>query len=544
MQNAGCAAARPRRGVVLLAVLVVIVLLSLAVYHYNDLTMAEYKASDLAHRQAQALALADSGVHYAAALLSSSDGGVSQLGGNPYNNSSTFANVRVQTDDGSGYAGTFTLIAPPDPQSGDTSVRYGVIDESGKINLNSMMVIDPSGNALLNMLQQLPNMTSEAAGSIVDWIDADSNSQPGGAESDYYQGMNPPYAAKNGPLDSLEELLLVKGITPELLFGQDRNPFGVPRSNATAPQDQGLSRFLTVYSREMNVDLSGNALINLNTKDMSSLSQNLTPVLGNPLTNFVILARQYGTTSTKSSPSSGNSSSGSSSSGSSPSGGSAPSGGGGGGGGGGGRGGRTITGDPGSAKVDLTKAAKQNIKSLFSLVNAQVTVPGMGGAPSVVYPSPLNDPGQQQQYLPLLFTKTTISQGNDTPARINVNTAPQEVLQALTSIQSLGLTDSDVQSILSNRPSLTSDQPVADDFATPAWLMTKANLDPAKLSKLEKYITTGSQVFRVHVQGTLEVQGISARVEAVIDTNGGQPRILSRRVLTELGKALDTSAKK
>jgi type II secretory pathway component PulK len=530
---------RPRKGVVLLAVLIVIVLLSLAVYHYSDLTLAEYKSSHLAQRRAQALALADSGVHYAAAILSSSDGGASKLNGNPYNNSSVFKDVHVQTDQGSGVAGTFTLLAPPDPQAGDGNVRYGVIDESGKINLNAMMLIDPSGQTLLNILEQLPNMTPAAAASIVDWMDPDDNTLPGGAESDYYQGQNPSYSAKNGPLDSLEEILLVQGVTPELLFGQDRNPYGLPRSGATAPQDQGWSRFLTIYSREMNVDLSGNALINLNSKDMSSLSQNLTPVLGNALTNFIILARQYGTSATKSSPASGGSSSGNSSSG-----GSAPSGGGGGADRGGGRGARSVPGDPASAQIDLTKAAKQNIRSLFGLVNAQVTVPGGGGNPSVVYPSPLNDPGVQQQYLPALFNQCTISQGNDTPARININTAPQEVLQALETLTSVGLTDSDVQSIVSNRPSLSSDQPVADDFASPAWLITKANLDPAKLAKLEKYITTKSQVYRVHVQGTLDVQGITARVEAIIDTNGGQPRILSRRNLTELGKALDTSATK
>ena len=45
----------------------------------------------------------------------------------------------------------------------------------------------------------------------------------GGAESDYYQSLDPPYYAKNGPIDELSELLLIKGIrdAPELYWGSD-----------------------------------------------------------------------------------------------------------------------------------------------------------------------------------------------------------------------------------------------------------------------------------------------------------------------------------
>jgi len=48
--------------------------------------------------------------------------------------------------------------------------------------------------------------------SIQDWIDRDDMPRPNGAESDYYQGLTPQYMAKNGPLDDLSELLLIKGV--------------------------------------------------------------------------------------------------------------------------------------------------------------------------------------------------------------------------------------------------------------------------------------------------------------------------------------------
>ena len=50
-----------------------------------------------------------------------------------------------------------------------------------------------------------------------------------GAKESYYSGLTPPYHCKNGPLDSLEEMLLIKGVTPQLLFGNDKNRNGVAR---------------------------------------------------------------------------------------------------------------------------------------------------------------------------------------------------------------------------------------------------------------------------------------------------------------------------
>src|SRR5882672_2446286 len=57
--------------------------------------------------------------------------------------------------------------------------------------------------------------------SILDWIDPDNATRLDGAESDYYQTYDPPFEAKNGPIDDMSELLLVKGINenPELYWG-------------------------------------------------------------------------------------------------------------------------------------------------------------------------------------------------------------------------------------------------------------------------------------------------------------------------------------
>ena len=60
----------------------------------------------------------------------------------------------------------------------------------------------------------------QIVGAILDWIDPDDHEHVGGgAESDYYHGLQPPYEAKNGPIDDISELLLIRGITPEMYWG-------------------------------------------------------------------------------------------------------------------------------------------------------------------------------------------------------------------------------------------------------------------------------------------------------------------------------------
>jgi type II secretory pathway component PulK len=135
-----------------------------------------------------------------------------------------------------------------------------------------------------------------------------------------------------------------------------------------------------------------------------------------------------------------------------------------------------------------------------------------------------------------LLDETTTTQAKELPARINVNTASQPVLAALP-----GLTDADVQAVIQHQPGLSGGDPSDPSFQTPAWLITQANLPAKKLQTLDRYITARTQVYRVQSLGTFDNGGPSARVEAVIDTNGGRPRILYYRELTELGKGFNVS---
>src|SRR5690242_14267992 len=102
----------PRRGVALIAVLVVVAVLGLAAYRFSDLMQGEQQAAESYRRSVQARTLADSGINYiAAALASDANGQTSILGGNPYNNTALQAFL-VHDDDNPRLRGRFSLVSP------------------------------------------------------------------------------------------------------------------------------------------------------------------------------------------------------------------------------------------------------------------------------------------------------------------------------------------------------------------------------------------------------------------------------------------------
>jgi len=139
------------------------------------------------------------------------------------------------------------LEAPEPPQRtelplGNGFIHYSIRDENGKININTA-----SRDVLVKALTAngipLGSDRDTIVDSILDWIDQDDRHRLNGAESDYYQGLSPAYSAKNGPLDSMEELLMVRGVTPELFKGSEEYNSEEPSSAENAP---GLARIFTV----------------------------------------------------------------------------------------------------------------------------------------------------------------------------------------------------------------------------------------------------------------------------------------------------------
>jgi len=129
---------------------------------------------------------------------------------------------------------------PPIPFANGT-IEINIENESGKININT------AESGLLKMMLN-PFDLDEAekdiiVDSILDWRDKDDFHRLNGAESDYYQSLSSPYSAKNGDFDSIDELLLVKGVTSELFYGGLKEMVTIyPKTGQLEKQSLGSNR--------------------------------------------------------------------------------------------------------------------------------------------------------------------------------------------------------------------------------------------------------------------------------------------------------------
>ena len=133
-------------------------------------------------------------------------------------------------------------------QADDAVVSLRVEDELAKVSINSIVLpngeINPENYATFLRLLKGIGLEDELADALSDWIDINDEPRPMGGETyDYYKRLSQPYSAKGGALDTLEEVLLVKGYSPQIY--------------------KRLSPFITVYAEEPGV--MGIPKININT---------------------------------------------------------------------------------------------------------------------------------------------------------------------------------------------------------------------------------------------------------------------------------------
>jgi type II secretory pathway component PulK len=158
----------------------------------------------------------------------------------------------IQVGDG------YFWILHPNYDNPDDPV-FGLTDEDAKLNINT---------AAFDQLMALPGMTDDIAAAIVDWRDEDNTPSNGGAESDYYLSLPDPYYAKNDNFENVDELLMVRGMTRQYLYGDGTapplgTPFGsvVTNSMSTDPQlARGIFDLLTVYSRSPAAPQNGSQI--------------------------------------------------------------------------------------------------------------------------------------------------------------------------------------------------------------------------------------------------------------------------------------------
>ena len=303
-------------GSVLLLVLVVVAVMTLGTFTYSVLMQNEYRATHFTGSRLQAHEFAESGITYLRAVLALDDAQLEELGG-LIDNPALMKGMLVIDDTSSGHRGRFTVLAPMMNQGQWTGVKYGLENESAKLNLNALLQQETPSRAATQhtaqtadtpakRLMALPGMDESIAAAILDWIDEDNAPRENGAEEAYYQQLDAPYKPADGPLTHLDQLLAVRGVTPLLLYGLDTNrnyhvdsherslsPL-LDADNPGGTLDRGWASYLTVTSAERVVDPDGKPKININSDNLQQLKNQLTNVITNDQATYIIAYRQYG----------------------------------------------------------------------------------------------------------------------------------------------------------------------------------------------------------------------------------------------------------
>ena len=260
-----------RRASILVGLLWCLALLSLVVVSVLHTSRIDLMAGKNYGDRIQAHYLALAGIEKAKALLYQNARDRSRSG---KNHSGELYNAPDQFRDVSFGRGKFRVFRRGRQDQGG-GVIYGISDEESRLNVNY---------ASMEQLTNINRMTVDVAAAILDWRGDGSTVNAGGANADYYLSLQPPYQPRHGPVQTVRELLLVRCVTRDLLFGQDTRQNGLlpaggdnendslSGDNFSADADGGWAGVLTVSSTEKNVNASGQDRVNVQTADENALT--------------------------------------------------------------------------------------------------------------------------------------------------------------------------------------------------------------------------------------------------------------------------------
>lgn len=244
---------RDEQGMALLVTIMTVSLLVAVTIQYHKTTWQQFLVSNNYRVGNQLKVIADSGVNIALALLQS-DGeknqsdslldGWAALGQEKFEGSFSFGTLQLKVVDLSGRLQINSLVQKTgdNPDTGEESNTEGEVRQVFQ-------------NMLLSGVFAIEDETEarSIADALIDWIDEDDEESDLGAESSFYQSLDKPYSCRNGPVRYIEELLLIKGISPELLFGSG--------------EQKGLADYLTVYGDDSKVNISTAPLLVIQSFD-------------------------------------------------------------------------------------------------------------------------------------------------------------------------------------------------------------------------------------------------------------------------------------
>ena len=178
-----------------------------------------------------------------------------------------------------------------DNQLGHGKFSVKIVDADRKFNINLAVATPEIVNQGLILMGVDAADAPHVVNAIADWADRDHDPRVGSTdtESDYYLHLRPPYAAKDGPIDDLTELMMIKGITPNMFYGSGGGgaPSGLPVSNRFN-QRPGEEPVYPVGFQDLFTTISGR-FININTASANVLQ--LIPAVDGNLAQAIITTR-------------------------------------------------------------------------------------------------------------------------------------------------------------------------------------------------------------------------------------------------------------
>jgi len=567
---------RRRRAVILPVVLFVLVLLGLLVALFAFRVNADLAATQAVAYRLQARLAAEAGVDAVKLLLRLDRYDVNRWFNNPEElhriivwspeTDSTIWGTNDELGDGA-VAYRFSIVAD-DSTDDEKYIRFGITDASASVNLN-----EATEDQLLILMQEVAGGDEEIdphliVNAILDWRDQDAvpRGEAADAEGEYYRTLDQPYRIKNGPFDTVEELLLVKGVTARILFGEDIDRNGLlspneddgdetfPPDNSDGVLNRGLYPYLTVLSAEDDVSIDNRPRIYLFGEE-NVVREQLTKVFEDEpsLVDYIVeVTRAQGQQGS--------------------------------GGDGAGKGkaapqGQQPGGDGSADTEGAEKAAKDALRQQRRDGDSEEDeVPPEDAASADEPPddaeegevedeqeppededadpeedeesddaasgtAPIRSPASLliprsirgeiregplgPEHLAVLLDRTTTIPPDQSPTRglININTAPPLVLRCID-----GLTEEKIKAIVDLRGALDS-----QTKATPAWLVTEQVVDLETFDKIAPQITARGQQFTVESLGYADHIGMVVRLQVVLDMMGPIAQTIYYRDLTHLG---------
>jgi competence ComEA-like helix-hairpin-helix protein len=338
-------------------------------------------------------------------------------------------------------------------------IIYGVSDEESRINLNA---------ATPEVLARLDGITPGVVAAIMDWRDYDNAVSPGGAEQEAYLSQPRPSLPRNAMFQTVRELLMVSGVSPEFALGQDRDQNGLLNSDrgeegSSTSQEEvlenaGWSALLTVNSSVRNLNAAGEKRINVQTANEHALSgiKGITPEIARAIIAYRAQTELKNL----------------------------------------------------ADLLDVTASAGQNQPRSGNSPAGRMSRPGNGsGGPKVISEMLLMDIGDD----------VTASESADVVGAVNINTASLNVLACLP-----GLNRDLAQAIISYRRS-------SGFFPNSAWLLKVPGISRDIFSQLSPLITTRSETFRIMSEGRVDSTGARRRVEVIVSVENRDIQTLSYR---------------